>query len=115
MPRCLRSLSKGGRRLVDVVGLAAKFFRQADVVVPAAVEQLHEAHIPLHHPPRQQAVACERAALLHLGTVHLEDVFGLPGQVGQLGHRGLHAERHLLLGDRRLDLRVADLRRGAPG
>ena len=37
-----------------------------------------------------------------------QDVLRLVGQVGQLRHRGLHAVGHLVLGDARVDLRVAE-------
>ena len=79
------------------------------MVVPAAVEELDEAHVALGHPAGEQAVAGERAALVHLRPVQVEDVLRLAGEVGQFGHRGLHAEGHFLLGDRGLNLGVADL------
>ena len=50
-----------------------------------------------------------RAGRLHVRAVHVEDVLGLIGQVDEVGHGGLHAERHLVLGDPRLRLRVGDV------
>ncbi len=44
-----------------------------------------------------------------VGAVQVEDRVGLAREVGQLGDRGLHPEGHLVLGDPREDLRVAEL------
>ena len=57
------------------------------MLVPALVEQLHEAHPALQQPPGHEAV----------GAVELEHLVGLLGQVRDLGHRGLHPPGQLVL------------------
>ena len=64
-PRCLRSLSSAGDRLVDLAAELAVVGFQAAVGVPGAgaavgaVEDLHEAHAVLDQPPRGQALLAE--------------------------------------------------------
>jgi hypothetical protein len=54
----LRSLSLRFTKVTDegLKELVGNLFRQRGVLVPAGVEQLHEAHPALHQPSRQQAV-----------------------------------------------------------
>ena len=47
--------------------------------------------------------------LRDVGTVQVEHVLRLLGKIQQIGHGGLHAERHLVLRDARLDLGIAEL------
>ena len=56
--------------------LAARFA----VLVPAAVEELDEAHAALGQPAGQQAVGRERAGLLRVRAVQLEDVLAAPSR-----------------------------------
>ena len=70
---------------------------------------MDEAHAALGHAACEQAVPRERAASLHVGAVHVEDVPRLAREIGQLRHAGLHAIGHLVLGDARLDFGVAQL------
>ena len=79
------------------------------MLVPAAVEDLDEPHVALGQPAGQQAAAGERARRVHVGPVQVEDVLRLARDVDQLGDRGLHPERHLVLGDPGLGLGVGDL------
>ena len=79
------------------------------VLVPAAVHELDEADAALGHATGQQAVSSEAAIVpVIVDTVHVKDVFRLLGEVGQLRHRSLHAEGHLILGDARVDLRIGE-------
>ena len=75
--------------------------------VPAAMVDLHEPDAALDQAARQEAVRGERARLAHIVAVEPQDGFGLPGNIRQLGHRGLHAKRHLVLRDARLRFRIA--------
>ncbi len=52
-----------GARLINVEGLALDFSWKADVVVPAAVEELDEADAALGHAAGKEAVAGEGAGL----------------------------------------------------
>ena len=95
-----------GLRLVDRLRLRAELAGQVAVLVPAAHVELDEAHVPLGEPPREQAVRGERAGLVDIGAVHLEGRRVLVAEVGELGHRHLHAVGHLVLRDARLHLGV---------
>ena len=79
------------------------------MLVPARVEQLHVARPALEEPPCHQAVVGEAALAADVRTVERQDVLRLVRQVGELGHRGLHAIGQLVLGDAGADLRVPDL------
>ena len=95
--------------LVGVAALAGDLLGQVRVLVPAAMEELDEAHAALGQPAGQQAVGGEGAGLARVGAVQGEGVRGLAREVGQLGHRGLHPVGQLVLGDPRGDLGVAEL------
>ena len=47
--------------------------------------------------------------LRDVGAVQVEDVLRLLREIEQIGHRRLHAERHLVLRDAGFDLRIAEL------
>ena len=112
-PRCFRSRDQRGGGLIGVAALAGDLRGQVRVLVPAAVEELDEAHAALGQPARQQAVGGEGArAVATSGPYRSKTDSGSLGEVGQLGHRGLHPVGHLVLGDARDDLRVAERRDG---
>src|SRR5437868_2596886 len=74
-----------GGWLIDVLALSADLPRQIAVLVPAAMQELHEAHPALDHAPGQQAVARETAVpALVVDAIHLERLLRLAGQVSQL-------------------------------
>ena len=77
------------------------------MMIPSAVEHLDEPDIAFGHAASQKAVGRESPWLCGLLAVHLERRFRLTRNVDQFGHRGLHSERHLVLGDPRLCLGVA--------
>ena len=86
------------------------------MLVPAAVEDLHDAHAALDQPAGQQRAGRERAGLLHLRAVHAPSVSaGSFDRSVSSGTLGLHAERHLVLGDARLRFRVAVLVEASSG
>ena len=103
--------------VLDVLGV------QRLVAIPVAhafatsligpVEELHEAHAALDEPPSEDAVArvgglqvFHRVARL-IGAIHFQNVRGLGGNVGDLGHGELHLRGEFVAGDARGQLRVA--------
>ena len=61
-------------------------------------------------------LAANVPGLRDVGAVQLEDVLAARSDRSvSSGTDGLHAERHLVLGDARGDLRVADLARASAG
>ena len=68
--------------------------------------KLDEPHAALGQSPRLQAVGGECARFFHVVAVHLEHLLRFAGDVGDLRDGGLHAKRHFVLGDARLDLGV---------
>ena len=109
MPRCFRSWIRAGGGLVDVAGQRPGASRvRSAVVIPAAVVELDEADIALGQPPGQQAVGGEGSRLADVVAIELVDVLRLLRCVHQLRDARLHPERHLVLRDARLDLRIAD-------
>ena len=108
-PRCFRSLT----RAAEGWSVSRHWLRicvgQVAVLVPAHVIELDEPHAALGQAAGQQAVGGEAAGLLDVGAVQVEDRLRLARQVGQLGHRRLHAVGQLVLGDAGDDLRVAGL------
>ena len=75
-------------------------------MVPRAVIELNEPHATLGEASRQQTIRGVGAGLSRIGAVQLEGAFRFFRQIGQLGHRGLHAKRHFILRDPRGDLRI---------
>ena len=88
--------------LVEVLG---EGFARAAVAVPVRVVQLHKPRPTLHEAARQEAVVCI-AWFARLDAVQIERRFGFAGEIHQLRRAGLHAVRHLVGGDARVDLRV---------
>ena len=83
--------------------------RQVAVLVPAAVEDLHDAHAALDQAPGQQALAANGAGLRHVRAVHLERRPSSPSTESvSSGTLRLHAERHLVLGDAGLGFGIAE-------
>ena len=103
----LQVLDQGPGGAVDVLALRLDVVGQVAVLVPAAVEDLHEAHAALDQAARREAAVGERPAVAGIRAVQVERRVGLLGEVGQLGHRGLHAEGHLILLEARGGLGVA--------
>lgn len=106
----LEVLDKTRASLVDIVGLTTNLFREPDMVVPAAVEELDKANAAFGHPSGEEAVPGEGARFLHFGSVEFFILcLVLPGKIGELGNGCLHTEGHFLLGDGCLNFWVADL------
>ena len=77
------------------------------MVVPAHVEELDEADVAFAKATGQETVRGVGARALHVRTVEIEHMLRFLREVEQVGHAGLHAEGHFVLGDAGLDLRVA--------
>ena len=77
------------------------------MLVPAAFIKLDEAHAALSQPARQQAIRGVGAGLARIRSVQVEDALRLFRQIHQLRHRRLHAIRHLVLRDARLNFGIA--------
>ncbi len=96
-----------GGGLVGFGALAADAGGQAAVLVPALVVELDEAHAALGQPAGQQAVGGEGAGLAGYRRRRARTWSpARPTRFGDVGHAGLHAERHFVLGDARFDLGV---------
>ena len=81
-----------GDRLVhaaDALGVGAL---EVVVAVPAAAEDLHEAHAFLHEPAREQALAAKGRGVLVVQPIHLAGGVGLALEVEHVGHFHLHAK-----------------------
>ena len=72
-PRCLQVFEERGGGLVDVAALVRQLPGDGDVLVPAAVEELHEADVALEQPAGEQAVRGVAAGFVHVGAVGFED------------------------------------------
>ena len=96
-PAGLQVGEEGRGGAVGVAALRFDLLGQVDVLVPAAVIELHEPHVAFDQPAREQTVRGERPGLLRVCAVELERRFRLFGEVGQLRHALLHPERHLVL------------------
>ena len=104
----LEVADEGPGGLVDFFGLDGEAGGDFVVEVPAAVEDLGEAHAAFSHAPGEEAVVGEGAGFIDIGSVHFFDVGGFAGGVDEIGNRALHAEGHFVLGDASLGLGVAD-------
>src|SRR5438067_4743018 len=76
-------------------------------MVPSAVVKLHEADAALDEAPRQQTVVRKRR-LPGRRAIQIMNGLWLLRKVLQLWDAGLHVVRHLVSGDSRLNLRIAD-------
>ena len=94
--------------LIDTLGLARQVRLQAAVLIPAHIIQLDEAHPLLSQAPRQQAVVSE-ARTTGLAAIQLVRGRRFATDIHHLWHAGLHAERQLVVGDARQNLRITDM------
>ena len=89
-PALLQILDQRGDRLVGHLGVEGQLDVEIRVMVPRGVNDVHEPHAALDHPPRQQAVGGERAELPRPAAA-----VGL--DVGLLAIDAVHVERRLRL------------------
>ena len=102
----LEILDEPRRSLVGLLALVRDAARKAAVVVPALVEELHEAHAFLDKSAGLEAVRGERTRCLHAVAIHREGRWRFLGKVGHLRHAGLHPVGHLSLRKARVDFRI---------
>ena len=95
--------------VIHVAALDRQVGHEVAVLVPAAMEDLREAHPAFREPAGQQAARGERAGPADLGAVQLAHALRLLVDVEQFRHARLHAEGHLVLLDARLRVGIADL------
>src|SRR5262249_36462962 len=82
----LQVLDQGGDRLIDIANLPARAADDVGVLVPAAVEKLHETDAALDQAPREQGLAGEGAGVSHVGAVHVDGALRFPVDVHEVGH-----------------------------
>ena len=79
----LQVLDQRGGGLIDVVALVGELARDRDMLVPAAMEQLHEPDVALEQAAGEEAIRRIAAGLAHLGAVGLDRGGGFVADVGQ--------------------------------
>src|SRR5205814_851778 len=94
----------------DFLQVSLQVLAGAAVTVSVGVVKLHKTHAALHQPPRQQTIPRKRW-FARFDTVQIERDFGLAGEINQFRRAGLHAIRHFVRGNARVDLRIAGLNR----
>ena len=102
-------VQQGGTGLVDIPALQRQVGGEIPVLVPAPVQNLHRPHAPLHQPAGQQGTRRKTSGGLHIRPIRVERGRRFAPQVDQLGNAGLHAKRHLVLGNAGLNLGIVQL------
>ena len=98
---------QGGGRLIGVAALEFELGGKVAMLIPARVHELDEAYSALDEATSEEAVVGVGAFFLDIGSIHFEDVLGFLGDVGEVGHTGLHAEGKFVLRDAGFDFGVA--------
>ena len=80
--------------------------REVFVLIPAAMEELHEAHAPLYEAAGLQAVGRVGAALAGGFPIEFPGVLGLVFDIGDLRNGFLHPEGEFILGDPGAQFRI---------
>ena len=78
------------------------------MLVPTGVHELHKAGAAFDEATGDEAVAGEGSGFIDCGTILLKGGFAFGGNVGELGHAGLHAIGHLVLRNAGGDFGVAN-------
>ena len=99
---------QGGGRLVGITTLVVELGGERTMLVPSGVHELDKARSAFDETASEETVAGKGAGLVDTGAVLLECGFAFAGNVGELGHAGLHTVSHLVLRDARGDFGVAD-------
>ena len=101
-------LDQGVTSLIHVLALHGEVVGQVAMLVPPAMENLHEAHSPLHQTAGHQRTVGEGAAVLRFLAIEFEGLVAFAAQISQVGDTGLHTEGHFILLGAGLDFRVTD-------
>ena len=107
----LQILDQRRARLVHVLRRHRHVLLDVAVMIPRAMIKLNHPHTALGEPPGHEAVRREAAVARLLDAIGVEHVLRLIAEVGQLRHRGLHAERQFVLRNTRGDLGISALLR----
>ena len=99
---------KGCRGLIGFLTTLRQLLGEPTVSIPATVEKLHEANPTFTEPTGHESVVSIGAGLASILPVKLESAVGLAGDVGEFGHRHLHAVGHLILCDTSFDFRIVE-------
>ena len=67
---------------------------------------LDKADTALRQPPRHETIRGETAVAGMFHAIQFEEMLGFPAEIGQFGHRCLHAKRHFILSDAGVNFRV---------
>src|SRR5437870_3241257 len=79
------------------------------MMVPGAVIKLDETHATFGEAAGEQTIGSETAIARLFQAIHLEDMARLALEIGQLGERGLHPKRQLILANACLNFRIDPL------
>ena len=99
-------LDERGLRLVGILALPAELGGKIEMLVPAAVVELHKPNVALGEAAGHEAVVGVGARGLHIGSIHVERLLGFVREIGEFRHGGLHAVGHFVLGNAGDDLGV---------
>ena len=95
--------------LVHVFRLAADAVRQIAVMIPARMIKLDETHVAFGHSPREQTIRGEGAGTFCLVAVKRKGAVRFLRNIHDFRHARLHAVSHFVLGDPRVDFRIAEV------
>src|SRR5688572_1684739 len=101
-----------GARLIDILALERQMLRELSVLIPAAMIELDETNAAFNQPPREQTIRGKRPRFTRIFAVKLERAGGFARNIHQLRDARLHPVSHLVLGNPRLDLGIADALKG---
>src|SRR5260221_180619 len=83
---------EGGGVLIGFEALVFEGDGELSMLIPAAMEQLHDAHAALDQTAGHDGAVGEGAGLFYIRAVEIEDVLRFLGEIDQIGDGGLHAE-----------------------
>ena len=95
------------RAAVRVETLVSQLGGQRPVLVPAPVHDLHHTDPALHQTARHQSAVRKTSRFAGIGPVQVQDALRFVAEINQFRNASLHSKCHLVLGNPRLDLRIA--------
>ena len=104
----LQVLDQGGGGLIYIKALILDFLGQVAVLIPAPVKDLNDSNPSFNEPAGEERRVGKGAGFLRVWSIHLKGRLTFSLQISELRYAALHSERHLVLGDSRLSLRVAE-------
>ena len=107
-PAGLEILDQCRGRLIGVEALGLEIVGEIAVMVPAAVENLHDADAALDEPAGEDQAVGEGSRLVDVIAIHGERLRRFAAEVDQIGHARLHPEGHLVLRDAGLRLGIVE-------